>query len=613
VAAAAVSTSGTISTAAGTGVAGSLDTSIAATSRLDTPSDVAALADGGFLIADTANGRVRAVRPSGAVASLPGGSTPSAATALVAPLGVASGPDGVLVTDGNRILRMAGGAVTRVAGDSSPGFAGDGGSALSARLDVPAGIAALPSGGFVVADMGNHRIRKVQDGRITTVAGRGSAGLSGDGGPAVDADLRLPADVAVLEDGDLLVADMGNGRIRRVDDATGAISTVAGGGADHRDGVRATWAALPQPRSVTAVPGGGFAVSVAGTHRVRHVRADGTIATLAGTGAAGSSGDGGPGTAAALDAPSGLAVAQDGRLLVADRAAHRVRALELDLHPVDRPLGGQDPSEGDKPSEDDAPSPGPQPSRGQEPSPGQQPAPGQEPAPAQPSPAEPPPADGSPASGGSGAEPSLAGAAPTDAAIAAAGAPAAPAPEPEPELGRAVVVAPVAGTILVRLPGARTLTPLGPGAEIPVGSLLDARRGTVALTSALPGGRTQSGRFSGGQFSVTQPRSAKGMTELTLRGPELGSCRPTSGATARAAARRKPVRRLWGQDKGGRFRTRGRNSVATVRGTRWLTEDTCAGTRTRVLEGAVDVWDVRRKVTRRVRAGGSLLIRAARG
>jgi ferric-dicitrate binding protein FerR (iron transport regulator) len=80
---------------------------------------------------------------------------------------------------------------------------------------------------------------------------------------------------------------------------------------------------------------------------------------------------------------------------------------------------------------------------------------------------------------------------------------------------------------------------------------------------------------------------------------------------ARTAARRKPARRLWGEDKGGRFRTRGRNSVATVRGTRWLTEDTCAGTRTRVLEGAVDVFDPARGITRRVVAGASLLVRPA--
>jgi hypothetical protein len=172
-----------------------------------------------------------------------------------------------------------------------------------------------------------------------------------------------------------------------------------------------------------------------------------------------------------------------------------------------------------------------------------------------------------------------------------------------------VVVAPASGTVLVRRPGARTATPLGPHEEIPVGSLVDARRGTVALTSALPGGRTQTGRFSGGRFSITQPARAEGMTELSLRGPELASCRPASPGKARAAARRKPARRLWGQDEGGRFRTRGRNSVATVRGTRWLTEDTCAGTRTRVLEGAVDVFDPRRGTTRRVSAGGSVLVR----
>ncbi|CAA9487143.1 MAG: hypothetical protein AVDCRST_MAG13-1525, partial [uncultured Solirubrobacteraceae bacterium] len=250
-AATSLAASGGIDTVAGTGIPGTVASGVATTSQLDTPSDVVALPDGGFLVADTANGRIRAVTPSGAVSTFSGGSTPSAATALAAPLGLAREPGGgVLVSDGNRVMRIAGGSLTRVAGDAAAGSGGDGDAALSARLNVPAGIAVLPSGGFVVADMGNHRIRKVEHGRITTVAGRGAAGFAGDGGPATDAELRLPADVAVLADGDLLVADMGNDRIRRVDDATGTISTVAGGGADEREGIPATRAALAQPRAV---------------------------------------------------------------------------------------------------------------------------------------------------------------------------------------------------------------------------------------------------------------------------------------------------------------------------------------------------------------------------
>jgi hypothetical protein len=593
-AAASASASGSISTVAGTGEPGSLSTGAATTSRLNGPSDVAALGDGGFLIADTLNGRIRSVRPSGAISTLPAGTTPSAATALVSPVGLATAPDGaVLVTDGHRLLRIADGTVTRLAGDSSPGTGGDGGAASSARFDAPAGVAVLPSGGVLVADMGNHRIRKLEGGKISTVAGRGTAGASGDGGAAVDAELRTPADVAVLPDGDLLIADTGNDRVRRVDDATGLISTVAGGGADAADGVPATDAALPQPRSVAPAADGSFAVSVAGSRRVRRVAADATITTIAGTGGAGSTGDGGPGTAATLDAPSGLSVGAGGRLLIADPAGHRIRALDAGL-----PQSGEQPTLDDRPPFDAQP-----PSGAQPPSDGQPPLDAQPPVDEAGAPGDPAAADPSPS------QPAIGGRADALPAPGPAGPAAAPA---VPVLGRAVVVAPVSGTVLVRRPGAQTARPLGSGDDVPVGSLVDARRGTVALTSALPGGRTQTGRFSGGRFSVAQP-ARSGMTELTLRGPELESCRPSSPGTARAAARRKPVRRLWGEDKGGRFRTRGRNSVATVRGTRWLTEDTCAGTLTRVVEGAVDVTDPRRKVTRRVRAGGSLLVRPAGG
>jgi hypothetical protein len=182
---------------------------------------------------------------------------------------------------------------------------------------------------------------------------------------------------------------------------------------------------------------------------------------------------------------------------------------------------------------------------------------------------------------------------------------AGPAP---PALGRRVVVAPASGTVLVRRPGTAGLVPLRAGQDIPVGSLVDASRGTVRLTTALPGGRVQTGRFWGAAFAVTQGRTGDGTTELALRGGSLASCPRPSTRAHTAAKRRKATRRLWGDDKGGRFRTRGRTSVATVRGTRWLTEDTCAGTLTRVVEGAVDVRDLRRGVIRRVRAGEQLLV-----
>jgi hypothetical protein len=197
------------------------------------------------------------------------------------------------------------------------------------------------------------------------------------------------------------------------------------------------------------------------------------------------------------------------------------------------------------------------------------------------------------------------------------GKPSAPvlAPPARPELGQTLAAAPRAGDVLVRLPGSTRAVALNDAASIPVGSILDARKGTVALSSALPGDHTQTGTFHGGLFEVRQPAGARGMTELVLRGPQPSCAGAGAGAgTARAAAAsaRRPLRGLWGRDDHGRFRTRGSNSVATVRGTAWYVEDRCDGTLTRVSKGSVSVRDLRRERTVIVNAGKSYLARGPR-
>jgi hypothetical protein len=213
------------------------------------------------------------------------------------------------------------------------------------------------------------------------------------------------------------------------------------------------------------------------------------------------------------------------------------------------------------------------------------------------------------------APPAAALAPPAPAPALAAPVTAAEPPPPSPELGQSVVVLPVSGTVTVQVPGASGFAPLSAASSVPVGAVLDTRQGAVRLTSALPGGTTQTGEFHGSRFEVRQSNSARGTTELRLRGGNFAVC-ARSGARAGAAAVRKrskpPVRRLWSRDTGGRFLTRGRNSVATVRGTRWVTTDTCAGTRTTVTSGAVAVRDLRRKRTVLVRAGHSYLARSRR-
>jgi hypothetical protein len=195
----------------------------------------------------------------------------------------------------------------------------------------------------------------------------------------------------------------------------------------------------------------------------------------------------------------------------------------------------------------------------------------------------------------------------------AAGKPPAPvlAPPAPPELGETLAAAPQAGNVLVRLPGSTRAVALNDAASIPVGSILDARKGTVALSSALPGDRTQTGTFHGGLFEVRQAAGARGMTELILRGPKP-TCTGAGTARAAAASTRRPPRGLWGRDDHGRFRTRGSNSVATVRGTAWYVEDRCDGTLTRVSKGSVSVRDLRRERTVIVHAGDSYLARSGR-
>jgi hypothetical protein len=190
------------------------------------------------------------------------------------------------------------------------------------------------------------------------------------------------------------------------------------------------------------------------------------------------------------------------------------------------------------------------------------------------------------------------------------GSPPPLAPPAAPVLGQSVGVAAPTGNVYVRLPGSTRNVALTDAASIPVGSILDARKGTVALSSALPGDDTQTGTFHGGLFQVRQPAGARGMTELVLRGP-LPTCTRGGARAAAASAKRRP-RALWGSDDHGRFRTRGSNSVATVRGTAWYVEDRCDGTLTRVSKGSVSVRDLRRQRTVIVDAGKSYLARSAR-
>ena len=219
--------------------------------------------------------------------------------------------------------------ITTVAGNGIDGYSGDGGPATQARLWYPQGIAVGPDGSLYIADGGNHRIRRVgADGIITTVAGNGNYEFSGDGGPATQAGLSSPSGVAVGGDGSLYIADTDNFCIRRVG-ADGIITTVAGNGEwDYSgDGGPATQASLYSPKGVAVGGDGSLYIAESGNYRIRRVGADGIITTVAGNGIGGYSGDGGLATQASLYSPYGVAVGGDGGLYIDETYKSSIRKV----------------------------------------------------------------------------------------------------------------------------------------------------------------------------------------------------------------------------------------------------------------------------------------------
>ncbi|MGH8584547.1 MAG: RHS repeat-associated core domain-containing protein [Gammaproteobacteria bacterium] len=276
-----------------------------------------------------------------ALGGFSGDGGPATAAALGGLPGLALGPDGSLyIADaGNHRIRRVGpnGIITTVAGTGATGFSGDGGPATAASLSGPFGLALSLDGSLYIADQFHHRIRRVgPDGIITTVAGTGAIGISGDGGPATAAALNSPFGVALGPDGSLYIADGGNNRIRRVG-PDGIITTVAGMGffGFSGDGGPATAAALYLPLGLALGLDGSLYIADTGNNRIRRVGPDGIITTVAGTGrfggTGGFSGDGGPATAAVLNMPSGVALGPDGSLYIADSDNRRIRKVASSL------------------------------------------------------------------------------------------------------------------------------------------------------------------------------------------------------------------------------------------------------------------------------------------
>ncbi|HLK38987.1 MAG TPA: hypothetical protein VKU41_19635, partial [Polyangiaceae bacterium] len=281
-----------------------------------------------------------------------------ATSAVVTPAGVTVGADGSVYMVSSSCVRKVSpaGIITTVAGQCSTaskdndGYAGDGGPATSGKLSTPVDVAIGPDGSLYVSDFGNQRIRKVDaTGIITTVAGSGTGGFSGDGGPATQAKLSGPRGLDVGPDGTLLFVDSGNYRVRRVT-PDGIIATVAGNGPGccaTGDGGPATAATLNNPVWARFAKDGGFFVTEPHADIIRRVGPDGVIRALAGTGNQSGvpySGEGGPATAANLLGPNVMAVGKDDTLYFGDGLS-AVRAITADgmIHTV---AGGSSPGYG---------------------------------------------------------------------------------------------------------------------------------------------------------------------------------------------------------------------------------------------------------------------------
>jgi len=222
------------------------------------------------------------------------------------------------------------GMMTRYAGSGESGFSGDGGPAIKANFKTPAGLAFDPEGNLYIADRENHRVRKLDtSGNISTFAGIGKAGFSGDGGPAVRAKLNLPSGLAADEKGNLYISDRSNDRIRVVD-KKGVIRTYAGTGVAgfQGDAGSALKAQLDKPFGIALDEAENLYIADRNNNRVRKVSPEGIITTVAGDGGFFFMGDNGPAYRASVAAPTGVAVDKKGNLYIADRNNNRIRLVD---------------------------------------------------------------------------------------------------------------------------------------------------------------------------------------------------------------------------------------------------------------------------------------------
>src|SRR6266567_3974593 len=290
------------------------------------------------------------------VAGFSGDGGPGTAGQTNNPYGLVIGPDGALYfcEVGNhrvRRLDLKTHRLSTAAGTGTKGYSGDGGPAVQALLNEPYEVRFDKAGNMFFVEMQNHLVRRVdaKTKMISTVAGNGSPGFAGDGGPAAKAQFKQPHSLAFDPSGALLICDIGNNRIRRIDFKTGMIDTYAGTGEKKPtpDGAPLSGAPLNGPRALDLDPKGNLYLALREGNAVYRIDPKAAkIYHLAGTGEKGYTGDGGPARQAKLSGPKGIAYSSDGGVYIADTESHTIRRIDLKSGVITTVLGTGEPGDG---------------------------------------------------------------------------------------------------------------------------------------------------------------------------------------------------------------------------------------------------------------------------
>jgi hypothetical protein len=331
------------------------DGGIAVNAQLKFTEGVAVDANGNVYITDSNNHRIRKVAPGGIITTICGQSSSGFfGNGILATSASLNNPTGITIDaagniyfcdSGNSAIRKinTSGIITTLAGNGIGSYSGDGGPAVSATLSNPKGISVDGSGNIYIADYSNNCIRKISStGTITTIAGNGSPGFSGDGGLAVSSQLSLPEAVLVDASGNIYISDSFNHRVREIN-TSGIINTIAGnGGAGFSgDGGNATLASVKEPRGLI-LDGTGNLFIASNSGRIRVINSVGIINTFCGTGVLGNSGNGGPANLAQMILPTGLAIDPANNVFLCDPGSSVVRIICSTSCPLGTGIDGID-------------------------------------------------------------------------------------------------------------------------------------------------------------------------------------------------------------------------------------------------------------------------------